>query len=80
MKETIFFNREQLKIIRYYGMFYRIFLGYGIPISAFLLSLILSWGLFSSNWVKNIFLLEREKEPIVSEARRTYNENYEHLK
>lgn len=58
MKESIFFNREQLKLIRWYGILYQLCFKYGVRISSFLLSLLAVWCIFATGYVDNIFLLE----------------------
>lgn len=58
MKESIFFNREQLKIIRWYGILYSILLKYGIFIFSGICSLLLSWGVLVSWYTDSLSLRE----------------------
>lgn len=58
MKESIFFNGEQLKIIRWYGILYQICFKYWIYILALILSFVLVGYAFTSWYFTSIYLLE----------------------
>lgn len=60
MKETIFFNREQLKVIRRYGILYRSFFDYGLWIFALFFSILLSCGVFASGYFSSLPLFDQE--------------------
>lgn len=65
MKESIFFNREQLKIIRWYGIQYSILLKYGLFIIAWGISLLLSWWiLILASWDTQALSLWEEYDNI----------------
>ncbi len=59
MRENIFFNREQLKIIRWYGILYHVFFKYWILLFAGILSLVGAIFIFSSSYFSSLYLLEK---------------------
>ncbi|PZM87046.1 MAG: hypothetical protein DLD55_03420 [candidate division SR1 bacterium] len=60
MRESIFFNREQLKIIRRYSWIYQGFFKYGTWIFSFLLSVLIIWGMVFSGYFSSLSLLKGE--------------------
>ncbi len=58
MKESIFFNREQLQIIRWYGLLYQAFFEYWVWIFSFLFSLLWVWGIIASWYFSSSLLVE----------------------
>lgn len=60
MRESIFFNREQLKIIRRYSWIYQGFFKYGTWIFSFLLSVLIIWGIVFSGYFSSLSLLKGE--------------------
>lgn len=59
MKESIFFNREQLQIIRWYGLLYQSFFEYWVRIFSFLFSLLWAWGIVASWYFSSSLLVEK---------------------
>ncbi len=74
MKESIFFNSEQLKIIRWYNIIYQWVFKYWVEIAAWILSLLASWWIFASGYFSWIYLLEKQDEWTVSAAKVHYDE------
>lgn len=66
MKESIFFNRQQLKIIRQYWFFHQIFFEYWTYIFAFLFSILFAIFLLGTSYFQTV-ALESLVEPVWSE-------------
>ncbi|MDO4713137.1 MAG: hypothetical protein Q4B28_00225 [bacterium] len=58
MRETIFFNRDQLKIIRWYGYLYYLVFEYGIWIFSALASFVVVWLFFFTSYFSHLGLKE----------------------
>lgn len=80
MKETIFFNSDQLKVIRRYGIFYRSFFDYGLWIFAFLFSILLSWGVFASGYFSSLPLFDQQSLSNDQQLVKSYQNKQELLK
>lgn len=74
MKESIFFNREQLKLIRWYWILFQVVFKFGIGILSVFLSVIAVWWIFYSWYFSSIYLLEKEDVGEVSPAMLHYND------
>lgn len=74
MKESIFFNSEQIKIIHWYNMIFQWVFKYWVGIAAWILSVVGSWWIFASGYFSWIYLLEKQDEGRVSEAMLHYND------
>ena len=72
MQESIFYNKEQLKIIRNYGWIHLTLFKFGIAIIAWLASIGVSFWMISSGYFSSIYLLEKKDDTTVSQAQMAY--------
>ncbi len=73
MQESIFYNKEQVKIIRYYGWIHRTLFKYWVALSAWIVSLVASFLMMTSGYFSSIYLLEKKDSNTVSQAEVNYN-------
>ena len=74
MQESIFYNKEQIKIIRYYGFFHLTLFKYWVALFAWIGSLIASFYMITSGYFSSIYLLEKKDTWTASEALVHYND------
>lgn len=72
MQESIFYNKEQLKIIRNYGWIHLTLFKFGVAIIAWLASIGVSFWMISSGYFSSIYLLEKKDDTTVSQAQMAY--------
>ena len=73
MQESIFYNKEQVKIIRYYGWIHRTLFKYWVALFAWIVSIIASFLMITSGYFSSIYLLEKKDNNTVSQAEVNYN-------
>lgn len=73
MQESIFYNKEQLKIIRYYGWIHKTLFKYWVALSAWIVSIVASFFMMTSGYFSSIYLLEKKDANTVSQAEVNYN-------
>lgn len=59
MRESIFFNRRQIRLIRRYGHLYRLIFKYGVRFFSGLISFFLVWGLVNASYFSDLYLREK---------------------
>lgn len=73
MQESIFYNKEQVKIIRNYGLIHKMLFKYWVALSAWVLSVIASFFMLTSGYFSSIYLLEKKDTGTVSQAQTHFN-------
>ena len=73
MQESIFYNKEQIKIIRYYGWIHKTLFKYWVALFAWIVSLVASFLMMTSGYFSSIYLLEKKDANTVSQAEVNYN-------
>ena len=73
MQESIFYNKEQLKIIRYYGIIHKTLFKFWVALSAWVISIIATFFMLTSGYFSNIYLLENKDNNVASQAEINYN-------
>ena len=73
MQESIFYNKEQLKIIRNYGLIHKMLFKYWVALSAWILSIVASFFMLTSGYFSSIYLLETKDTGTISQAQTHFN-------
>ena len=73
MQESIFYNKEQVKIIRNYGLIHKMLFKYWVALSAWILSIVASFFMLTSGYFSSIYLLEKKDTGTVSQAQTHFN-------
>ena len=73
MQESIFYNKEQVKIIRNYGLIHKLLFKYWVALSAWVISIIASFFMITSGYFSSIYLLENKDTWTASQAQTHYN-------
>ena len=74
MQESIFYNKEQIKIIRNYGFIHMSLFKYWVALFAWIGSLIASFFMITSWYFSSIYLLEKKDTWMISQALMHYND------
>ena len=72
MQESIFYNKEQIKVIRNYGLLHKTLFKYWVALFAWIFSLIISFFMVSSWYFSSIYLLEKKDDGTISQALSNY--------
>lgn len=76
MRESIFFNSRQIRLIRWYGYLYRLIFEYGVRFFSGLLSVFLVCGLVSSAYFSDLYLREQiDTSTIKTQLTQEYQKN-----
>lgn len=59
MKESIFYNKRQIKLIRRYGLIYRLIFEYGVWLFAGIVSIIVITSMLASKYFSSLYLREK---------------------
>ena len=73
MQESIFYNKEQVKIIRNYGLIHKMLFKYWVALFAWILSIVASFFMLTSGYFSSIYLLEKKDTGTVSQAQTHFN-------
>ena len=73
MQESIFYNKEQLKIIHYYGLIHKTLFKYWVALFAWVVSIVASFLMITSGYFSSIYLLENKDTNTTSQAQIYYN-------
>ena len=79
MQESIFYNKEQLKIIRYYGIIHKTLFKFWVALSAWVISIIATFFMLTSGYFTDIYLLENKDNNTVSQAEINYNNKVQQI-